>query len=102
MTEKSYPVRLSGHGLVSEGRPRFRSINCEVNPECREYAAKRAAGETELGETMSGYRRNDGHAHCSCGEESPHLPNGSRRQKWHKEHKLEVVARGPKTKQRQS
>jgi hypothetical protein len=92
VSSKTYPVRLSGHGLISEGAPRFRSTSCEINPECREYAAKLAAGETELGDRMEGSRYSDGHAHCSCGAESPHLPSGGRRKQWHKDHKRQIAA----------
>jgi len=28
-----------------------------------------------------------GHARCSCGQDSPILPNTSQRQQWHRDHK---------------
>jgi hypothetical protein len=79
-------MRVSGHGLVSEGQFHLASKFCR-DPECVE--------KTEDGswEYFSQVRNNRaGHALCSCGAESGHLPSAAARKRWHRNHKGEISA----------
>ena len=89
--------RISGHTLISEAIPRFASKNCNTQHQaCLKWS--------ERGDEVDGswYGRihnedgsvgNDGHARCSCGAESPHLPSQGKRKAWHRAHKAEVLAK---------
>ena len=56
------PNRLPGHTLPCEGR-------------------------VQLGGRLIGDGSGEGRAACSCGQESPLLPNTRTRQQWHRDHK---------------
>lgn len=67
---------LKGHGLIREGRPSFLSDLCSSGY-CHYYLQR----DYEVGPAW------DGHARCSCGAVSPHLPTVAARKRWHREHK---------------
>lgn len=63
MTEsKTTSRRIRGHGLLREGRT-----------------------------GSSRHSVSSGQATCECGERSPELPSTAARQRWHREHKAELV-----------
>lgn len=64
MTDKRANTRISGHGLLHEGR--VHSSGYWVG------------GAPGIGE-------------CSCGKKSEELPTAAARRRWHKAHKAEVV-----------
>lgn len=66
--------RVVGHELRNEGRV-FR------------------IGERYYASLGSGERNGPGSARCSCGAESPSLPTTAARQRWHRQHKADVLAR---------
>lgn len=90
--EKDYPVRLRGHGLVSEGTPRFASRTCDQE-ECRAWQQEDTDSGGEAGSRISGTLAGAGHARCTCRAESEHLPSQGARRRWHQAHKREVVER---------
>lgn len=89
-------TRLKGHALLSEGIARYASHTCNTSHRaCREYATLPGEdGDTVLAGRITvqllSCRDNDGHARCSCGTESPHLPSQGKRRAWHRQHKTEV------------
>lgn len=88
-------TRVPGHGLVSEGRPRFYSDACD-NPQCVDYQRRKAEYEAQGIRWESvweeAYVGRLGHARCSCGAESGHLPSQGARRRWHAAHKVEVTS----------
>jgi hypothetical protein len=90
------PLRVPGHTLRYEGRPirdgdycgtpwRTARVVCES---CR-TAAERAA---DVEPTNWLRRTGDGHGQCACGAISDCLPNTHARRRWHRKHKVEVLA----------
>lgn len=63
---------LKGHTLISEGKAR-------VDRSCMEC------------EALGWIARRKGHAKCSCGALSPHLPSKTKRQAWHREVHKEAI-----------
>jgi hypothetical protein len=82
---KDYPVRLPGHGLVSEGIPAFLKLGC-AEDEC-----PNRMGEFEESDRASGQFAG-GHGRCQCGAVSEHLPSQGARRRWHKDHKREAAS----------
>lgn len=82
--------RVPGHGLRARGEP-YLAVDC--------YTGRCA---TNLGATIHQENsptvdsvRGQGHAVCSCGAISPHLPNGIGRKRWHRMHKARVLLAQP-------
>lgn len=71
---------VPGHTLVREGKP-FRSQDCD---DCQWQGPP----ERTFRYTAAGW----GHGRCTCGQESGHLPSANGRKRWHREHKLNVLA----------
>lgn len=65
---------IAGHTLVNEGAS-FLLPRCE---ECQALPPGRV-------------RDRQGHAQCSCGEWSEHLPSTAQRKQWHRDHKNAVA-----------
>jgi len=69
--------RVSGHGLPDEGRPVLKRNCCAMDDG-----------------TNHGQRNHyDAHGHgvCSCGAMSPHEITNAARQRWHRQHKADVL-----------
>lgn len=76
-------TRVKGHTLRNEGISRF------VSRQCSEELCLTWAGKFGRSEAPPDAR--DGHARCSCGAESEHLPSQGARKRWHAAHKAEVA-----------
>lgn len=86
-------TRVKGHTLCSEGTA-FYSKACS-DPNCRHYQETyeqiRADFPTSADEFRVRGQFEGGHARCSCGAESEHLPSQGARRRWHAAHKNEVA-----------
>lgn len=84
-------TRVPGHGLASEGIPQLVTDACD-EPACRYERFHNDEGENR---PVTDLRVHDrwagGHARCSCGAESGHLPSQGARRRWHDAHKAEVT-----------
>lgn len=72
---------LPGHGLANEGAA-YAVAGCELPDGGVVHSHRLPVGTRE------------GHARCSCGVFSGHLPSGGQRKKWHRDHKADVAAKG--------
>lgn len=76
---------VPGHTLVDGGRP-WLSEHCSKD-RCATNWTGEDRPQSPLNDTVSG----PGHAHCSCGWESDHLPTGAARKRTHRAHKIGVL-----------